>query len=137
YPLLDPRVRCQCEAVPLIELIRDLLKYDVRFRFAAGMIGLILVMVLLSFVSPYRPDQTFTVAMDAGPSLEHPFGTTSRGQDLFWWMTFGVRNSLMLGLLTAAISRVIAIAVGLTAGYRGGWVDRVLMSVNDSFVVMP
>jgi len=121
----------------LIKIIRDLLKYDVRFRFAAGMIGLILVMVLLSFVSPYRPDQTFTVAMDAGPSLEHPFGTTSRGQDLFWWMTFGVRNSLMLGLLTAAISRVIAIAVGLTAGYRGGWVDRVLMSVNDSFVVMP
>ena len=52
-------------------------------------------------------------------------------------MTFAVRNSLFLGLLTAAISRVIAIMVGLTAGYRGGAVDRILMSVNDSFVVMP
>ncbi|WP_179748273.1 ABC transporter permease [Microlunatus parietis] len=121
----------------MIKVIRDLLKYDVRFRFAFAMIGLILIMVLLSFVSPYSPDKTFVVAMDSSPSLEHPFGTTSRGQDLFWWMTFGVRNSLLLGLMTALISRVIAIAVGLTAGYRGGWIDRVLMSINDSFVVMP
>lgn len=121
----------------MIKVIRDLLKYDVRFRFAFVMIGLILLMVLVSFVSPFAPDKTFVVAMDAEPSIEHPFGTTSRGQDLFWWMTFGVRNSLLLGLMTALISRVIAIAVGLTAGYRGGWIDRVLMSVNDSFVVMP
>lgn len=35
------------------------------------------------------------------------------------------------------LQRVIAIFVGLTAGYRGGWVDRILMSINDSFVVMP
>jgi peptide/nickel transport system permease protein len=32
---------------------------------------------------------------------------------------------------------VIAVLVGLTAGYRGGWLDRVLMSINDSFVVLP
>lgn len=71
------------------------------------------------------------------PSLEHPFGTSSRGQDIFWWMSFAVRNSLLLGLVTAAVSRVIAIFVGLTAGYRGGFADRMLMSINDSFVVMP
>ena len=52
-------------------------------------------------------------------------------------MAFAVRNSLLLGILTAVISRIIAIFVGLTAGYRGGWADRILMSINDSFVVMP
>ena len=35
------------------------------------------------------------------------------------------------------MSRIIAIFVGLTAGYRGGTTDRALMSINDSFVVMP
>ena len=52
-------------------------------------------------------------------------------------MAFAVRNSIMLGLTTAFVSRIIAIFVGLTAGYQGGSVDRVLMSINDSFVVMP
>ncbi len=52
-------------------------------------------------------------------------------------MTFAVRNSFMLGVIAATISRVIAILVGLTAGYQGGWLDRFLMSINDSFVVIP
>ena len=52
-------------------------------------------------------------------------------------MAFALRNSSSLGVLTAIISRIIAIFVGLTAGYRGGRIDRVLMSINDSFVVMP
>ncbi len=121
----------------MVKVIKDMLRFDVRFRVAFIFLAVIVVMTLLSFVSPYPPDKTFMVAMDAPPSLEHPFGTTSRGQDLFWWMTFGVRNSLLLGIITAVISRVIAMVVGLVAGYRGGWIDRVLMAINDSFVVMP
>jgi len=75
--------------------------------------------------------------MDQNPSVKHPFGTNSRGQDMLFWMAFAVRNSLYLGIVTALVSRVIAIIVGLTAGYRGGWLDKILMSVNDSFVVIP
>ncbi len=121
----------------MLRVMRDLLRYDGRFRLAFVFLLAVLVMVLLSFVSPQDPSRTFQVPADLPPSASHPFGTNSRGQDLFWWMTFAVRNSLLLGLVTAVVSRVIAIAVGLASGYRGGWVDRVLMSVNDSFVVMP
>ncbi len=121
----------------MFKVIRDLLKYDGRFRIAFVFLATIVVMILLSLVSPDDPNKSFAVAMDMPPSVEHLFGTTSRGQDLFWWLTFAVRNSLFLGLVTALISRVIAVIVGLTAGYRGGWLDRVLMSINDSFVVLP
>jgi peptide/nickel transport system permease protein len=121
----------------VLKVIRDLLKYDSRFRIAFIFLAAVVVMILLSFISPYNPDKSFVVPMDAPPSLGHPFGTNSRGQDLFWWLTFAVRNSLFLGLMTAIISRVIAVVVGLTAGYQGGWLDRVLMSINDSFVVLP
>jgi peptide/nickel transport system permease protein len=121
----------------MLKVIRDLLKHDGRFRIAFIFLIAVVVMVFLSFVSPYDPNKSFQVAMDTPPSFDHIFGTDSRGQDIFWWMTFAVRNSLIMGLITAAISRVIAIIVGLTAGYRGGWVDRVLMSINDSFVIMP
>lgn len=121
----------------MFKVIRDLLQYDGRFRIAFILLLAVVVMILLSFVSPYEPNKSFQVPMDTPPSLDHFFGTDSRGKDIFWWMTFGVRNSLIMGVITAVISRVIAIIVGLTAGYQGGWLDRVLMSVNDSFVIMP
>jgi peptide/nickel transport system permease protein len=121
----------------MFKVIRDLLQYDGRFRIAFILLLAVVVMILLTFVSPYEPNKSFQVPMDAPPSLNHFFGTDSRGKDIFWWLTFAVRNSLIMGLITAAISRVIAILVGLTAGYQGGWLDRVLMSVNDSFVIMP
>lgn len=121
----------------MLKVLRDLLRYDGRFRFGFILLATIVMMVLLSTVSPYDPNKSFVVPMDAPPSLKHIFGTNSRGQDLFWWLTFAVRNSLIMGLITAAISRVIAIIVGLTAGYQGRWLDRVLMSVNDSFLIMP
>ncbi len=119
------------------KVTRDLFKYDGRFRIATVFLLAVLILAILSAVSPYDPGKTFKVPQDLPPSWGHPFGTSSRGQDVFWWMTFAVRNSLFLGLVTAAVSRLIAIFVGLTAGYRGGLVDRVLMSINDSFVVMP
>jgi peptide/nickel transport system permease protein len=121
----------------MFKVIRDLLRYDGRFRIAFIFLVAVVVMIFLSFVSPYDPGKSFVVEMDTPPSLEHIFGTSSRGQDIFWWMTFAVRNSLILGVITAVISRVFAILIGLSAGYQGGWVDKVLMSVNDSFVVLP
>ena len=121
----------------MLRVLRDLLKYDGRFRIAFTFLVAVVLMIFLSFISPYDPNKSFVVAMDTPPSLEHVFGTDSRGQDIFWWMTFAVRNSLLMGVITAVISRVIAILVGLAAGYQGGWMDRVLMSINDSFVVLP
>jgi len=121
----------------MLKILRDLLRFDIRFRTAFVFLFLILIMMVLSWFSPYDMNKTFQVGMDLSPSLKHPFGTNTRGQDIFWWMSFAVRNSLYLGIVTALVSRVIAIVVGLTAGYRGGFIDKLLMSINDSFVVIP
>jgi peptide/nickel transport system permease protein len=121
----------------MLTVIRDLLKHDGRFRVAFVFLLLTLILAALSLISPYAPNRTFLVPQDMPPSLAHPFGTNSRGQDLLWWMAFAVRNSLVLGIIAATVSRIIAVFVGLTAGYRGGTTDRVLMSINDSFVVLP
>ncbi len=121
----------------MLTVLRDLLKHDGRFRIAFIFLVVTLSMALLSFFSPQDPTRSYMVPTDLPPSFKHPFGTNSRGQSIFWWMTFALRNSLVLGIMTAIVSRIIATAVGLTAGYRGGFVDRLLMSINDSFVVMP
>ena len=121
----------------MLTIFRDLFRYDGRFRVAFFFLLLIIVMAVIAAVSPFDPKKTFVVPIDRPPSFRYPFGTTSRGQDLFWWMAYAVRNSLIIGIICAVVSRIIAITIGLTAGYRGGWVDRALMSLNDSFVVLP
>ena len=121
----------------MLRTLRDLLHYNAEFRIGAVLVGLVATMAGLSFVSPYSPIDTFVVAPDLPPTLAHPFGTTSRGQDVFWHLTFAIRNTLAFGIIVAAMSRVLSLAIGLLSGYKGAWVDRVLMSVNDTFIVIP
>ncbi|NLT43253.1 MAG: ABC transporter permease, partial [Anaerolineae bacterium] len=71
------------------------------------------------------------------PSSAHLLGTTSLGQDVFWQLTVAIRNSLLLAVFSALVSRVIALFVGLVAGYVGGMADRVLMFISDGFIVLP
>jgi peptide/nickel transport system permease protein len=71
------------------------------------------------------------------PSANFILGTDANGQDIFWQATFAVRNSLIISLISGSVSRVIAVLVGMVAGYRGGTVDRVLMFLGDSLLVIP
>jgi peptide/nickel transport system permease protein len=119
-----------------MKTLRELSR-DGRFSLGAVVVLVLLILAILSFFSPYDPTEWRVVPRDLPPSWEHPLGTDSKGQDVFWQMTFAVRNSLTLAVLAAAISRVIAVVVGLVAGYSGGIVDRVLMFISDGFLVMP
>jgi peptide/nickel transport system permease protein len=121
----------------MFTILRDLLRYRLEFRIGAILTGVIVLFSALSFVSPYPPQDQFVVPPDVPPSWAYWFGTNSRGQDVFWQLTFAIRNTMLFGLAVAILSRVISIAVGLWSGYRGGLVDRVLMSVNDTFIVIP
>ncbi|MCC5976328.1 MAG: ABC transporter permease, partial [Rubellimicrobium sp.] len=101
------------------------------------LVSIVVIFAGLSFFAPTDPTLIFVTIPDRPPSAQHWFGTNSRGQDLFWQLTFAFRNTLTFGLTVAVISRIISITVGLLSGYVGGWVDRVLMFVNDIFVAVP
>jgi peptide/nickel transport system permease protein len=118
-------------------VLRDLIRYNIEFAIGCILVGSIVIFALLSFVSPVNPTLIYVAIPDQPPSAQYWFGTNSRGQDLFWQLSFAFRNTLSFGLLVAALSRVISIVVGLLAGYLGGWVDRVLMFFNDIFVALP
>jgi len=119
-----------------VKTLRDLFR-DYRFAFSFGVLVIIVVMAILSIFSPYDPTLWNVVPKDLKPSAEHWLGTDSNGQDIFWQATFAVRNSLIISLIAGLVSRVIAILVGMIAGYQGGMVDRVLMFVGDSLLVIP
>lgn len=119
-----------------MKLFRDLLR---DYRFATGFVVMaaLVLFACLSFVSPYDPTEWGVVPRDLPPSAEYWFGTDSNGQDVFWQATFAVRNSLTIALIAGIVSRIIAVVVGMVAGYKGGMWDRVLMFFSDSLLVIP
>ncbi len=119
-----------------MRVLRDLFR-DYRFALSFTVLSLLLILALLSAFSPYDPTFWWHATRDLRPSWAHFLGTNSKGQDVFWQATFAVRNSLIISVIAGTVSRVIAVVVGMVAGYRGRLTDRVLMFVSDSFLVMP
>ncbi len=119
-----------------MRLLRDLFK-DFRFTLSFIVLVIILSLAVLSLFSPYDPTLWYVVPRDLPPSATYLLGTDSNGQDIFWQATFAVRNSLVVSLISGLLSRSIAILIGMVAGYKGGTLDRVLMFVGDSLLVIP
>lgn len=119
-----------------MKVLRDLFR-DYRFTVSFVVLVFIVTMAILSFFSPYDPTLWHVVPRDMPPSSEYIIGTDSNGQDIFWQATFAVRNSLIISLISGMVSRVIAILVGMIAGYKGGTIDRILMFIGDSLLVIP
>src|SRR5881396_4326610 len=111
----------------MLAILRDLLRYNAEFRIGLLLVGIVVLLAALSFASPYPPLDVYVVPPDLPPSREYPFGTTSRGQDVFWQLTVAIRNTMLFGFAVALLSRLISIAIGMWSGYKGGLVDRVLM----------
>lgn len=119
-----------------MKVLRDLFR-DYRFTASFCVLCLLLFLAFLTAFSPYDPTRWGVVPRDLKPCWEHPLGTNSKGQDVFWQGTFAIRNSLIISVIAGVVSRIIAILVGMVAGYRGRLTDRVLMFISDSFLVIP
>ena len=121
----------------MLAILRDLLRYNREFAAGAALMAFVLIVSGLSFFSPYSPQDIYLAPPDVPPSWAYPLGTTSRGQDMLWQLSFAIRNTLLFGFTVAIISRILSLIIGLLSGYLGGTVDRVLMSLNDTFIVIP
>jgi peptide/nickel transport system permease protein len=118
-------------------IFRDLFLRNPEFAVGTVLVALIVAFSLASLFAPYDTSATYIVPPDIPPGGEYLLGTNSRGQDLIWQLSVSLRNTLVFGLAVAAISRVVALFVGLVSGYLGGTADRIIMSINDTFLVMP
>jgi peptide/nickel transport system permease protein len=132
---------------PLLDETRIASRWSIvlqRFRRRRlAMFGLVVLvlMFLLAFVGPHLTQWEYTDhdfnAFLQGPSLDHWFGTTQTGGDVYALTLRGMQKSLIIGLLVALFSTGIAALVGSFAGYFGGWVDRSLMWFVDLLLVLP
>ena len=96
----------------------------------------ILIAVFAPLIAPHSPTAT-TFTPYRGPSAANWFGTTGNGQDVFSQMIYGSRVSLLVGLGAGALATLVAVSIGLVAGYRPGPIDEGLSFVTNLALVIP
>jgi peptide/nickel transport system permease protein len=103
-----------------------------------------LVLLLLTVAAAVGPiflvdplAQPDILAGSLPPGVGHPFGTDQLSRDVLARVVAGARISLSVALLAVTLSGTIGAAVGLLAGYWGGWVDAVLMRLVDGGLAIP
>lgn len=116
--------------------------YRSSLKFRAGLI-LFLILILFALISLFAPpgfERWFKYPKDAPPSfssLDLLLGTTTTGRSVFWSATSAVANSLLIGFTTALIAAHIGLLTGIVAGYKGGLIEKLLMTLTDIFIVTP
>ena len=110
-----------------------------------GMVGLGIIVALLlvalfaDVIAPYDPLTGGDLRTERllAPSAEHLMGTDDLARDIFSRIVHGSRLTLMVVALVAIIATPIGLLVGTTAGYYGGWLDKILMRITDVFLAFP
>ena len=102
--------------------------------------------VFAGWVAPQDPFDLATLELaDArqppswleGGSPKYWLGTDDQGRDILSAVIHGARISLIVGLTSVALSLLIGVALGLLAGFLGGWVDALLMRLCDVMLSFP
>jgi len=115
-------------------------------RSPSGLIGLGILVLVVAFAlaaplianhDNLDPSKTLDTPLWASPSHHPPLGTDSEGRPIWDQLVYGARISLLVGLAATFISMVIGSAVGIVAGFYGGWVGSVLMRLTEWFLVIP
>lgn len=100
-------------------------------------IGLLICWALWVFLAPLFPMNDTVGDPLLLPSGQHPLGTDHVGRDLFVRMGIAGGLSLLISAGTAVLAGIIGTALGLIAGYAGGWVDSVIMRIVDTVLSIP
>ena len=124
----------------MLTTIRDLLRFSMSFRFGSIILCFVAVLIVVSFFAPYPPEKRRVVPRKFRgdlPSAQYVLGTTALGQDVFWMLTAGVKNTLIIAGVAVFIGRGIGVMLGMISGYLGGAADRIIQSIVESVIVIP
>ncbi|MBI4788920.1 MAG: ABC transporter permease [Chloroflexi bacterium] len=98
---------------------------------------LILVALTADWITPYDPYQQNLRDALKQPSSAHLLGTDALGRDTLSRIIYGTRTSLAVGINSVGLAALIGMALGLIAGYLGGWIGTLIMRCVDALMAIP
>ncbi len=105
---------------------------------ASSIVVLFILLALIGpWLVPYEMNQQFPDAIRQAPSSLHWLGTDHLGRDVFSRVVLGAGQVLLLAGSGTLLAVMLGTILGLFSGYRGGWLDEILMRIFDSLLAIP
>ncbi len=104
---------------------------------AVLLLAIVIVAIAAPWLAPHDPAKSSLRAIMRPPTWLHPFGTDDLGRDVLSRLMFASRLSLVASVQAVAIALVIGLPLGLISGYLRGWVDTIIMRLNDALMSFP
>jgi len=108
-----------------------------------AVIGLVFVSIVIvaSIIAPlickYDPQKVNLRMILKPPSSEHILGTDKVGRDVYARIIYGGRISILVGLGSALGAALIGVSIGAYTGYRGGWIDSLILRISEIVMAFP
>ena len=102
--------------------------------------------IFAGWVSPHNPfdlktlelsDARLPPAWEPTGTSKYLLGTDDQGRDILSALFYGARISLLVGVASVILSMLIGVSMGLLAGFKGGWIDTLLMRLCDVMLSFP
>ena len=108
----------------------------------AALVGMMFIAAIFAgSLSRYDPEMRIDPdrldIFQLAPSAEHLLGTDENGFDVFSRLLFGARTSLVTAMASIGLALAVGVPLGAVAGWRGGWVDSLVMRATDVFLAFP
>ena len=100
----------------------------------------ILIAIFAKQIAPYPLEgagKTNVSNSMLSPSQEHLFGTDKLGRDILSRVIIGAQPALIVPIGVVLFAVLLGAPLGALAGYKGGWVDEVIMRITDLFLAFP
>lgn len=116
---------------------REILQNRVAACGLAIMVVFVLAIAIGPSISPYDPSKMDFMSLLQPPSLTHPFGTDSFGQDVLTRVLYGARVSLLITFAGVLMGGAAGTLIGMLSAYVGKWVDAIAMRFVDLLFAFP
>ena len=117
------------------------MNYRINFKFIIIVIILfVLIAIFARQIAPFPLEgagKTNVPNSLCPPSWEHPFGAEKLGRDVLSRVIVGAQPALIIPIGVVLFAILIGAPLGALAGYKGGWVDELIMRITDLFLAFP
>lgn len=96
-----------------------------------------LMVIAPQALAPLPPEQMSPAERLQGPSLTHPLGTDEFGRSILSRVVYGGQTSLLIALSSVGLAMLFGVPLGTIAGYCGGWLDSLVMRLQDVLLAFP